>query len=47
MRAHALPERLPDAGLVWLDGVAHLPHLEAHEETLELMKLVMTSDPSF
>jgi len=32
-----LPERLPDAGLVWLDDVAHVPHLEAHEETLALV----------
>jgi pimeloyl-ACP methyl ester carboxylesterase len=33
-----LPERLPDAGLVWLDGVAHVPHLEGHRETLELVE---------
>lgn len=32
-----LPERLPDATLVWLDGVAHVPHLEAHEQTLALV----------
>lgn len=32
-----LPERLPDAGLVWLEGVAHVPHLEGHEETLQLI----------
>jgi pimeloyl-ACP methyl ester carboxylesterase len=32
-----LPERMPDAGLVWLDGVAHVPHLEGHEETLQLI----------
>jgi pimeloyl-ACP methyl ester carboxylesterase len=29
-----LAERLPDSRLVWLDGVAHLPHLEEDPTTL-------------
>lgn len=33
-----LPARLGDAGFVWLEGVAHVPHLEGHEETLQLIQ---------
>jgi pimeloyl-ACP methyl ester carboxylesterase len=32
-----LSERLTDAGLVWLEGVAHVPHLEGHRETINLI----------
>lgn len=32
-----LPGLLPDARIGWLDGVAHVPHLEGHEETLQLI----------
>ncbi len=41
-----LAQRLPSSRLVWLDGVAHLPHFEGDRATLgEIMDFVGALPP--
>jgi hypothetical protein len=40
-----LADRLADARFVMLDGVAHVPHLEGHRQTLDLIESFIAEMP--
>jgi pimeloyl-ACP methyl ester carboxylesterase len=41
-----LADRLPGARFTWLEGVAHVPHLEAHRETIDLIEAFVDETPT-